>query len=82
MTKRFLLVLAALALASCADMKTWIGHSDVDLMAKNGAPDLQSTASDGSRILTYYYRNGYGQIVCRGTFRVKTNGTIVSYSGC
>lgn len=74
-------VAALLGLAACEStstiMKTWIGQPADSMMASWGAPDLESQAG-GTRILTYYGRNGTGRIVCRKTFSVDRSNKIVS----
>lgn len=84
MKARLFPALVALILAGCTStgdaMKTWVGSSDSQLMASWGAPDLESRAGNGNRVLTYNGINGYGQIICRKTFVVNVQGTITSYS--
>lgn len=83
MIRTFALLAVALALASCASttdiMNSWIGKSDADLMAKWGAPDLESGTSSG-KVLTYNSRNAYGQIVCRQNFVLDDRRRVVSTS--
>ena len=61
-------------------MKSWVGSSDAQVMAQWGAPALESRSANGSRVLTYNGRNGYGQIICRKTFTANAQGTITNYS--
>jgi hypothetical protein len=61
-------------------MKSWIGSTDYEVMASWGAPDLESQAGNGNRVLTWNGRNGYGQIICRRTFVVNAEHRITSGS--
>lgn len=71
-----------LVLTACGDPKSWIGRTDTELMAKNGAPDRESRGSDGSKIMTYNVTNMYGRVFCTQTFTANSSGKIVRYSGC
>jgi hypothetical protein len=70
-------LLSVVACESTSDqMKSWVGSSDTAVMAQWGAPDLESRGSDGSRVLTYNGKNGYGQTICRMTFTVDPSGKV------
>ena len=63
----FLVIAAALLLSSCgpsleeqraeidASLKSWVGKSETELVAKWGAPTKSYKTMDGSRELTYIY---------------------------
>ena len=78
-----LALLPFLVLAACAStsdaMKSWVGSTDAELMAQRGAPDRETTAAGGVRILTYNGRNGYGQIICQQTFTLR-DGRVAAWS--
>ena len=74
------LALVAACTSTSDSMKSWVGSSDTELMAKWGAPELESRSADGSKILTYYGRNGYGQVLCRQTFTVSPTGTVKAWT--
>jgi hypothetical protein len=86
-TTTFLLGLLALGLGACAmttqqdTMNTWLGTTDAHLMAAWGAPDRESTAGGGFRVLTYMKvqedSDGWPQ-VCRSSFTVDGDHLIVA----
>ncbi len=78
---RLLLAIAVIAiLAGCADKnaKSWIGQPIGNVMAQNGAPELESRTGDGGRVLTWYGRNGYGAVACRTNMRVDGNNIVTA----
>jgi hypothetical protein len=85
-TSSFLLCLLATGLGGCLMttqdvMNSWLGTTDVHLMAIWGAPDLESTAGGGFRVLTYKEEkeDAYDQrYVCRSTFTVDAGHRIVA----
>lgn len=79
--KRRLALLSFLLLAGCmssdSSMKSWVGHTDADLMSRRGAPDLESQGAGGVRVLTYQIR---GDLPCRQSFTVNAAHIVVGYS--
>lgn len=71
-----------LLLAACSDKnaKSWIGQPVGNVMGSAGAPDLESRTGDGGRVLTWYGRNGYGQVACRTNMRVDREDVVTSAS--
>ena len=41
-------------------MKSWVGKSETELVAKWGPPSNTYKLPDGGKELTYVYRHGYG----------------------
>jgi len=58
-------------------METWLGSEEHELMSSWGAPDRTIESGD-KRIHTWDARNGYGEIICKKTFTVESNGRIYS----
>jgi hypothetical protein len=85
-TASILLGLLASGLGGCLMttqdvLNTWRGTTDAHLMAVWGAPDRESTAGGGFRVLTYLRLNddGDGQPnVCRTSFTVDADHRIVA----
>jgi hypothetical protein len=78
---RIAALLALLCLAGCVGAdNSWIGHNESELMGKNGAPDRESKAADGSHIMTFNQRNLGGGVICTRTYRANASGTIISAS--
>lgn len=85
-TTSVLLGLMAMGLGGCLMttqdvMNSWVGTTDVHLMAIWGAPDLESTAGGGFRVLTYKEEKegAYDQrYVCRSSFTVGADHRIVA----
>ncbi|MCG3150279.1 MAG: hypothetical protein PCFJNLEI_03760 [Verrucomicrobiae bacterium] len=83
---KHILVLLTLALAiGCASMQSvmdsWIGQPEAKLLERYGAPDLQTTLPNGSRIYTWKRlwedSRGMSQIG-RQNFTVNSNGVITA----
>jgi hypothetical protein len=81
-----LLGLLALGLSACLmttqdALNSWLGTTDAHLMASWGAPDRESTAGGGFRVLTYLEmkEDEDGQpSICRSTFTVDDNHLVVA----
>lgn len=90
--KWIVVVVVTVLSAGCASpeqyretLKTWVGTSEADLVAKWGAPDTSYRADDGTRLLTYSRVRKYdaeGVTLtgrCKTTFRVE-QGTVTGFS--
>lgn len=77
---RVLSIALMLALGACANGQAWVGQSDGNLMAANGAPDRETTTAKGNRILTYWGRNYRGDVVCTRTYVASPEGQVLNYS--
>lgn len=67
-------------------MKSWMGHSDVELVSSWGAPERETKLSDGGRVLTWVSRYSIGNIPvqCEKSFTISGAGVITAWSmnGC
>jgi hypothetical protein len=78
---KLLVLFFSLLLVGCAaaQMKTWLGSSKNDLVAKWGVPHRSERLDNGKQVLTWDARNGYGRIICTQTFIVDSYGTIEDF---
>jgi hypothetical protein len=79
-------LLLALGLGACMTtaqdvMNTWLGTTDANLMASWGAPDRESIAGGGFRVLTYLTvreDDDGRRHVCRSSFTVDADHRIAA----
>lgn len=85
-TASVLVSLLALGLGACVTtmqdaMNAWVGTTDAHLMAAWGAPDRESVAGGGFRVLTYLQLNEDSDgrsSICRSSFTVNADHRIVA----
>jgi len=63
-------------------MKSWVGHSETELLIRWGAPDLVQNLPSGEKVYTWkrFYENNQTLNVGRQSFVIDQNGIVEGWS--